>query len=112
MDDVFSNSNRYQCYCFLQHYRKFGFRKPSIQRSCNSQQSLKISVDLMLSHWYVLVKPNISGAGLAGLFFVGVPGVFSGPDFSGIHNLPFCDSTEPTAKNSAVSKKPFASIPI
>jgi hypothetical protein len=41
-----------------------------------------------------------------------VPGIFRGPDFSGIRNLPFCDITEPAAINSAASGKPSADIPM
>jgi len=49
----------------------------------------------------LLGEPDLFEAGFAGLFFLGgVPGIFSGPDFSGIRNLPFCDIAEPAAINS------------
>jgi hypothetical protein len=48
----------------------------------------------------LLGEPDLFEAGFAGLFFLGGPGIFSGPDFSGIRNLPFCDITEPAAINS------------
>ena len=61
----------------------------------------------------LLGEPDLSEAGFAGLFFLGgqVPGIFSGLDFSGIRNLPFCDITEPAAINSVAGGKPSANIP-
>ena len=54
----------------------------------------------MLQVQVLLGEPDLSEAGFAGLFFWGGPGIFSGPDFSGIRNLPFCDIAEPAAINS------------
>jgi len=41
-----------------------------------------------------------------------VPGIFSGPDFSGIRNLPPWDMAEPAAINSAAGRNPSVDIPI
>ena len=61
----------------------------------------------------MLGEPDLFEAGFAGLFFLGgVPGIFSGPDFSGIRNLPFCDIAESAAINSEAGEKPSANIPI
>lgn len=46
-------------------------------------------------------------------FFGGVSDIFSGPDFSGIRNLPLCDiRAEPAAISSAAAGKLSADIPM
>jgi hypothetical protein len=76
------------------------------ERTAQSAESAGGGLTTRLQVQVLLGEPDLSEAGFAGLFFLGggVPGIFSGPDFSGIRNLPFCDIAEPAAINSAMAE--------